>query len=98
MLVVVLEKPHNKTKGLLNHYMLEVKKDVFVGNVNSKIRNILKNRISQQGQSSLFIYDTNNAQGFEIETTGDLEDNKIIAYIITRLRQKYLCLLKNVRF
>lgn len=62
--------------------MLEVRKDIFIGNINSKIRNILKNRISQYGQSSLFIYDNNNIQGFEIETTGDYSVKKYLNLIV----------------
>lgn len=82
MLVVVLEKPHNKATGLLSHYMLEIRRNVFVGNINSRIRNILKSKMNQYGQSSLFIYENGNAQGFEIETTGGYSVKKYLNMIV----------------
>lgn len=73
MVVISLEKPPASIRGELTRWFVEVKANVFVGNVNARVRDLLWGRICASGHidAALMIYSCNNEQGYAIKMFGD---------------------------
>ena len=72
MTVFVLNAESESLRGELTRWFLEVKPNVFVGNVNVRIRDLLWKRICEgkAEQGSVMIYDAPNEQGFSMQLCG----------------------------
>ena len=64
-------KEVKRASGLIKHYSLEIKSNVFISTVDTKIRNLLIEHLKKFGQSALIVYDYPNEQGFKIVNIGD---------------------------
>ena len=74
MVVMTLELVPPRLKGKLTRWLTEIGPGVFVGDVNSMIREILwEDAIldSQSGSRIALVYSTNNEQGYAIRMYGD---------------------------
>lgn len=78
MIVVVLHKPRGRASGLLKHYLVEIDNNVFVGDVNTRVRSVLEKKMEEYKQSALFIYNSDTVQGFAVDTTGDYKVEKYL--------------------
>lgn len=72
MTVIAMDCAPPGVRGELSRWFLEVKPGVFVGSVNTKIRQLLWERICTQSSNvgAVLIYDMNNEQGFAMEVYG----------------------------
>lgn len=71
MIVITLSKVPESLRGDLTRWCQEIQTGVYVGNVNTRIRELLWERIRKnigQGNATL-VYNTNNELGYAIETT-----------------------------
>lgn len=64
-------KEVKRASGLIKHYSLEIKSNVFISTVDTKIRNLLIEHLKKFGQSALIAYDYPNEQGFKVVNIGD---------------------------
>ena len=64
-------KEIKRASGLLKHYSLEVKSNVFISTVDSKIRDLLIKHLEEFKQSAIIVYDYPNEQGFRVVNIGD---------------------------
>ena len=70
MIVVVLSRCPNSLRGDLCKWFIEVSANVFIGNVSTRIRDYLWERICNGVKSgrAIMAYSTNTVQGFEFRT------------------------------
>ncbi len=74
MTVIVAEHTPDKVRGLLKRWFIEPKPNVFVGSVNSRIREKVLQyllRYSPEEMALLVIFDDINSQGFSIRRYHD---------------------------
>ena len=72
MVVIILENAAEKLRGILTRWIIEVKPGVFVGNVNSVVREKIWDVVKENSlQGALLIYSTNNEQGYCIDMYGE---------------------------
>lgn len=73
MVVLVLEKVPVGLRGELSRWMIEPKTGVFVGSVSALVRDKLWDKVAESlGRGgAIMAYNTNNEQGFAIQTWGD---------------------------
>lgn len=64
-------KEVKRASGLIKHYSLEIKSNVFISTVGSKIRSLIIERLKKFGQSALIVYDYPNEQGFKVINIGN---------------------------
>ena len=64
-------KEVKRASGLIKHYSLEIKSNVFISTVDSKIRSLIIERLKKFGQSALIVYDYPNEQGFKVINIGN---------------------------
>lgn len=65
------DKEIKRASGLIKHYSLEIKSNVFISTVDSKIRSLIIERLKKFGQSALIVYDYPNEQGFKVINIGN---------------------------
>ncbi len=71
MIVIVLENATEKIRGMISRWIIEVKPGVFVGTINTMVREKLWNMIEEEGfKGALMIYSCNNEQGYHIDMLG----------------------------
>lgn len=72
MTIFVLNAESESLRGELTRWFLEVKPNVFVGKINTRIRSLLWERICEgkAQQGAVMIYDAPNEQGFKMELCG----------------------------
>ena len=71
MVVFVLENATEKLRGTLTRWMIEAKPGVFVGALNTLVRDKLWNMIPEHApKGALMIYFCNNEQGFQMKMFG----------------------------
>lgn len=70
-LFVLGGKEVKRASGLIKHYSLEIKSNVFISTIDSKIRGLLMERLKKFGQSALVVYDYPNEQGFKVMNIGN---------------------------
>lgn len=68
---VLVGKEVKRASGLIKHYSLEIKSNVFISTIDTKIRNLLIEHLKKFGQSALIAYDYSNEQGFKVVNIGD---------------------------
>ncbi len=75
MIVLVLDKPSERLRGVLTRWLLEPKPGVFVGKVSAKVRELLWDKVCEdiKMNGALLIYSFPNEQGYFIEMHGDLK-------------------------
>ena len=75
MIVIVCNNTPDAIRGMLKRWFIEPKPNVFVGSVNSKVRDKTIEYILRNARElgMLIIYDENNSQGFSIKTFGETE-------------------------
>ena len=73
MTVIVLELAPEGIRGELTRWFLELKPGVFVGKVNTRIRELLWERIckSDRTNGAVMVYSSPHEQGFEMKVHGD---------------------------
>ena len=72
MVVFIVENASEKLRGTLTRWMIETKPGVFVGSLNSQVREKVWEMIpSHTSKGALMIYSTNNEQGYQIKMQGD---------------------------
>ena len=80
MTVIVLNNASSYLHGSLAQYLLEIRANVFVGNLNAKVRETLWQQIlvecRKEGQNikpeAILLYSTNTEQGFHMKMEGVL--------------------------
>lgn len=72
MTFILLEHAPARLRGILTRWMIEPHPNVFVGNLNARVRDKLFDQLSSQleGGAVLMIYEARNEQGFAIRTLG----------------------------
>lgn len=78
MTVIVLNNASSYLRGSLAQYLLEIRANVFVGNLNAKVRETLWQQIlvecRKEGQNikpeAILLYSTNTEQGFNMKMEG----------------------------
>ncbi len=71
LVVVILENASEKLRGVLTRWMLETKPGIFVGSLNSLVRDKVWKMIPDHSpKGALMIYSANNEQGYSIEMYG----------------------------
>ena len=78
MTVIVLNNASSYFRGSLAQYLLEIRANVFVGNLNAKVRETLWQQIlvecRKEGQNikpeAILLYSTNTEQGFHMKMEG----------------------------
>lgn len=78
MTVLVLTNPTQYLRGTLAQYLLEICANVFVGDLNAKLRETLWLQILAECRKenqlikpeAILLYSTNNEQGFEMKMEG----------------------------
>ncbi len=72
MTVFVFDNAKPGLRGELNRWFLELKPGVFVGNVNTRIRELLWDRICDEkmADGAVMVYPAANEQGFEMSLFG----------------------------
>ena len=73
MTVIVLDLAPEGIRGELTKWFSELKPGVFVGKVNTRIRELLWERIckSDRTNGAVMVYSSPNEQGFEMKVHGD---------------------------
>lgn len=73
MTVIVMESAPEGVRGELTRWFLELKPGVFVGQVNTRIRMLLWERICQTDSATgaVMAFSAPNEQGFEMKVYGD---------------------------
>lgn len=73
MTVIVLDRGPESVRGELTRWFLEIKPGVFVGKINTRIRELLWHRIVQLSETAgaVMIYDAPTEQGFEMRLHGE---------------------------
>ena len=73
MTVIVMESAPESVRGELTRWFLELKPGVFVGQVNTRIRMLLWERICQTDSAAgaVMAFSSPNEQGFEMKVYGD---------------------------
>lgn len=73
MTVIVMESAPESVRGELTRWFLELKPGVFVGQVNTRIRMLLWERICQTDSAvgAVMAFSAPNEQGFEMKVYGD---------------------------
>ena len=72
MTVLIVENAPNNLKGKICLWLLEVKSGVFVGNISSRVRDLLWDKVcSNKNQPALLVFNYNNEQGFDFKINGD---------------------------
>lgn len=71
--IIALEGSPLSTRGELTRWFMEIKPNVFVGNVNARIRNLLWNRLIRSGKvrAGVILYASNNEQGYAMSMFGE---------------------------
>lgn len=72
MIIVSLTNPPRSLRGDLSKWLMEINTNVFVGDVNARVRETLWDRITDSiktGQATM-VYSTNNEQGFDFKIWG----------------------------
>ncbi|MFN5927110.1 MAG: type I-E CRISPR-associated endoribonuclease Cas2e [Roseiflexaceae bacterium] len=72
MTFILLEHAPARLRGILTRWMIEPHPNVFVGQINARVREKLFAQISKQIEDGAFImiYEARNEQGFSIRTVG----------------------------
>lgn len=78
MTVIVLNNASSYLRGSLAQYLLEIRANVFVGNLNAKVRETLWQQIlvecRKEGQNikpeAILLYSANTEQGFHMKMEG----------------------------
>lgn len=72
MTVFVMDRVEPSIRGELTRWFLELKPGVFVGSVNTRIRELLWERICRGKVESgaVMVYNASNEQGFAMEFSG----------------------------
>ena len=72
MIVIVLERVSASLRGDLTRWMLELRPGVFVGKLNSRVRDQLWERVCGQmrGGAAVLVHAAQNEQGFAIRLWG----------------------------
>lgn len=73
MTVIVMENVPSSLRGECTRYLLEVKAGVFIGTLNSMVREKLWENVKEKCEDGncLLAYTVNNEQGFLMEVHGD---------------------------
>jgi len=72
MVVIVLDLAPEKLRGMLTRWMMETKPGVFVGKLNSMVRDKVWQMIQDFSiKGALMIYAAPNEQGFQIAMHGE---------------------------
>ena len=73
MTVIAMDSASESVRGELTRWFLELKPGVFVGRVNSRIRDLLWKRICETDSAAgaVMVFSAPNEQGFEMKVSGD---------------------------
>lgn len=73
MLVIVLENSPPRLRGRLAIYLLEVRTGVYVGDVSTKVRELLWSYVVADiaPGNAVLAWSTNNESGYELRTEGE---------------------------
>lgn len=73
MTVIAMDSAPESVRGELTRWFLELKPGVFVGKVNSRIRELLWERIckTDTAAGAVMVFSAPNEQGFELKVSGD---------------------------
>ncbi len=72
MLVIVLENVPPALRGRLAVWLLEIRAGVYVGNLSTKVREMIWNQVNEgigEG-NAVMVWKTNTEAGFDFETIG----------------------------
>lgn len=77
MTVIAMDSAPESVRGELTRWFLELKPGVFVGKVNSRIRELLWERICETDSAAgaVMVFSAPNEQGFEMKVSGDPRRN-----------------------
>jgi CRISPR-associated protein Cas2 len=91
MIVLVVENLPEGERGEITKWLIEAKAGVFVGNVNSRIREIIWQKVEdskEEAASGLMIYSDNTEQGFSMKMKGSprryLVDFEGLTFVATK--------------
>ena len=89
MLVIVLENVPPALRGRLAVWLLEIRAGVYVGNLSTKVREMIWNQVNEgigEG-NAVMVWKTNTEAGFDFETIGknrripkEMEGVKLISF------------------
>lgn len=73
MVVMILERVSPSLRGELTRWLIQPKAGVFVGHISARVRDLLWQRVdrSVKNGAAILIHDSNNEQGFVIQTVGN---------------------------
>ena len=72
MTVLILDNAPENLRGEICLWLLEVKPNVFIGNISARVRTLLWDKVcSNKNQPALLVYNYNNEQGFIFEMNGE---------------------------
>lgn len=72
MTVVILKNGSNRTRGTLSHFMYEIHKNIFVGNISARVRVRIENDIIRKNnETACILYDSNCESGFSVDNIGE---------------------------
>ena len=72
MSIIILTEANNKVRGELKNFMYCISKDIYFGNLNKRIIDLIITEIIIKNKASAnIIVEAKNEQGFEIITIGD---------------------------
>ena len=72
MVVVILDNASEKLLGILTRWMIGTKPGVFIGSLNSLVREKLWAIVEEnEPKGALIAYTTNNEQGYHIDMLGE---------------------------
>lgn len=72
MTVIILNKGSNRTRGTLSHFMYEIHKNIFVGNISTRVRDRIENDIIRKNNEiACVIYDSSCESGFKVDSIGE---------------------------
>lgn len=80
MLVFILQKAKPAIKGKLTQWLVEIQPGVYIGDVSTRVREILWEEIKKAmttNSSAIMAHSSNNEQGYKLETIGNTKYNLV---------------------
>lgn len=73
MTIIILTESSNKVRGTLSHFMYEIQKNIFIGNLNQRVRTrIIDDIILKNKSSACIVFDSPKEEcGFEVLNVGE---------------------------
>lgn len=85
MTILILEQADTRTRGILCNFLYHVGKNVYIGNINSRIREALVNQVLVANNVDAYlIYPFSNPQGFNVDVIGNARYDQLSGMFVAR--------------